>query len=249
MSGGEQRVDQAIVEGEARGVRLAGAFGQDARPGNAQAVGLHAHRFEQRNVFRVAVVVVARDVARVPVPHGARLSREHVPDAQALAVFVSGAFDLVGRRGGAPHELFRECHWAGSARNPDAAELQIREGYDGGSADARGADATCPNRFGELCEHRFGLVPTEAAVGDALTVGERLSRAPDPGVRSTRKLSSMSPKIARSPAAIRRATSNATSGWREGSLPLFAWLQSTITIGRRPDFSSASVAFCTCSSE
>ena len=39
----------------------------------------------------------------------------------------------------------------------------------------------------------------------------------------------MTAAIARSPAAIRAASSAATAGWRSASLPLLAWLQSTMT--------------------
>ena len=78
-------------------------------------------RLHDRDVFLVAVVVVAGDVAGLVLPDRARLAAEHVPDRRALAVGGGRAFDLIRRRGGAPDEALRELGQArrrfGAARS------------------------------------------------------------------------------------------------------------------------------------
>ena len=68
----EQRVDQPLVEVEPGLVHRARALGQDAAPGDAEAVGVEAELAHQRDVARVAAVVVAGDVAGVAVRGHAR---------------------------------------------------------------------------------------------------------------------------------------------------------------------------------
>ncbi len=65
--GGEELVDEAVVEVEALGVGRAGALREDARPGDGEAVGLEAEGLHELDVFFVAVVVVVGDVAGVSV--------------------------------------------------------------------------------------------------------------------------------------------------------------------------------------
>ena len=62
----EQGVDEALVEVETGLVDGAGPRGQDARPADAEAIGARPQLGHQPDVLRVAVVVVAGDVARVP---------------------------------------------------------------------------------------------------------------------------------------------------------------------------------------
>ena len=59
----QQLVDQPVVEVEPLGVQRPGPVGEDARPRDAEAVGLEPQRLHDRDVFLVAVVVVAGDVA------------------------------------------------------------------------------------------------------------------------------------------------------------------------------------------
>src|SRR3712207_5103474 len=96
---GEQFVDEAVVEVQPLRVGRTGAFGEDARPGDREAVGISAKIPHQRHVFFVAVVVVIGDVTGVAVLDLARSVGEGVPDRLALAVFVPRSLDLVGEIG------------------------------------------------------------------------------------------------------------------------------------------------------
>ena len=68
----EQVVDESLVPVQARGVGLALAIGEDARPGDREAVGGQAELAHEVDVFAPAVVVVAGDVAGVAVGDAAR---------------------------------------------------------------------------------------------------------------------------------------------------------------------------------
>ncbi len=103
-AGVEQRVDELVVEVDALLVRLAGAVGEDARPGDGEAEGLQTHALHHLDVLRVAVVEVVGDVAGVAVGGLAGGVGEGVPDGDAAAAFVDRAFHLIGRGGGAPEE-------------------------------------------------------------------------------------------------------------------------------------------------
>ena len=98
----QEGVHQAAVEIEAGLIDRAAPMGENARPGDAEAIGLQTERAHQGHVLLVAVVMVAGDVAGMPVARRARRVTEAVPDTGAAPVFVHGALDLVGRRGGAP---------------------------------------------------------------------------------------------------------------------------------------------------
>ena len=104
----EQGVDEALVEVEAGLVDRAGPRRQDARPADAEAVRARAELGHQPHVLRVAVVVVAGDVARAAVGDGARLAGEGVPDRRSSAVLGRRSLDLVGGGGEAPGEVGRE---------------------------------------------------------------------------------------------------------------------------------------------
>src|SRR5439155_24118164 len=104
----EHFVDEPIVEVEPLRVRRARPVREHARPRDAEAVRADAELVEQRDVVDVAVVVIACDVARVSLEHGALLFAEDVPHRGASAVDVGGPLDLVGHRRRAPHEIFGE---------------------------------------------------------------------------------------------------------------------------------------------
>ena len=131
-AGVEQGVDEALVEVEAGLVDGAGPRGQDARPADAEAVGARPQLGHEPDVLRVAVVVVARDVARAAVGDRTRPSGEGVPDRRASAVLGGGSLDLVGRGGEAPREVRREApgesvrvgvEGGGSAHDPDRIRI------------------------------------------------------------------------------------------------------------------------------
>jgi hypothetical protein len=54
------------------------------------------------------MIVIVGDVAGVSVVGFAGGVGESVPDGSAAAIFVDGAFDLIGGGGGAPEESIRE---------------------------------------------------------------------------------------------------------------------------------------------
>ena len=80
----EQGVDEALVEVEAGLVDGAGPRGQDARPADAEPVGARPELGHQPDVLRVAVVVVAGDVARAAVGDRARLGGQRCPRSTVL---------------------------------------------------------------------------------------------------------------------------------------------------------------------
>ncbi len=121
----EQRVDQPLVEVEARRVHAAAAVGQDPAPRDAEAIGREPERAHQRDVLRVPAVVVARDIAGVTVVDTPGRMREAVPDARAGAVGERRAFDLVRRRRRAPQEPRRKDPGSGCAHEPPPAAPSV----------------------------------------------------------------------------------------------------------------------------
>ena len=95
-------VVQAALVGRATPRRL------DARPGDRVTIGLEVQLLQQRDVVAVAMVAVAGHIAGVAVLDVAGSVAEPVPDGLALAIFLPGAFDLVGGGGGAPQKARRE---------------------------------------------------------------------------------------------------------------------------------------------
>src|SRR5207302_4535960 len=116
-AGGEQSVYQAFVVIQAFLVRLARAGRLDARPGNGEAIALEIHGAQQRNVFRIAMIGIASDVAGVSAFYFADGVREAVPDGFALAVNVPCSLDLIGGSGRTPEKIFweleRRCRLGG----------------------------------------------------------------------------------------------------------------------------------------
>src|SRR5215472_14840706 len=106
---GEEFVYETVVEVETFGVGGSGAGGEDARPGDGKTIGLKAEDLHELHIFFVAMVVVVGYVASIPVVGLAGDVREGVPDGGAAAVFMNGAFDLIGCGGGAPKETLREA--------------------------------------------------------------------------------------------------------------------------------------------
>ena len=101
---GEKFVNERLVERHALLVDLSHAIGDDARPGDREAVRLHAHLRHEGDVLAEAVVVVARDLEIRHTRH--RLVE--VLHGHALAILVPRALDLVGRGGSTPQEVIRK---------------------------------------------------------------------------------------------------------------------------------------------
>jgi hypothetical protein len=110
--GREQRINEAVVEVEPAKVDSARgrSIRQDARPGDAEAVGLQADIRHEADVVRVSVVVIARHIARLIEPHIAWRVRPVIPDVGASSILARGPFDLIGTRRCAPDETLRKCH-------------------------------------------------------------------------------------------------------------------------------------------
>ena len=104
----QQFVDKAVVEIEAFWIWRAGAFREDARPGNRESIGLCAQRLHQLDVFLVQVIMVGRGIAVAVVGDGPGRVGEAVPDRWAAAVLVHGPLDLIGRGRRAPQKTVRK---------------------------------------------------------------------------------------------------------------------------------------------
>ena len=105
----EQCIDQAVIECEAFFVRRTLAERQHPRPRHRKAISADTEIAHQRDVFRIAVIVVAGDVAGLAVVDMAG-ARKRIPDAGAAAVLVRRAFDLIGRGRNTPDET-GACCW------------------------------------------------------------------------------------------------------------------------------------------
>ena len=126
-------VQHTVVEGEACLVRgFFVAAGEDTRPGDGEAEDLEAHLREQGDVF--AVVVVEVDAFQLEIVlgglGGARVQAtggQHILQAGALAVFVPGAFKLVGGSGASEKETVGE-----SAERLRLGQRRVGVGQRGG---------------------------------------------------------------------------------------------------------------------
>lgn len=83
-------VEAGLVDGV-----VAAALGDDARPGQGEAVGLGAELLEQGHVLGRAVVRVAGRLARAAVGDLAGDLGEGIPDTRAATILFDGSLDLV----------------------------------------------------------------------------------------------------------------------------------------------------------
>ena len=104
----QQGVNEALVEVEARLVDRAGPRGQHARPADAEAIGARPQIGHQPDVFRVAVVVITRDIAGAAIRDRAGSAGEGVPDRRPATVLGRCSLDLVRGGGEAPGEVSRK---------------------------------------------------------------------------------------------------------------------------------------------
>src|SRR5436190_11052357 len=102
----QELIDQTVIEIEPFWIGRADAVGEDARPGDGEAICLDAERLDQLHILLVAMIMFVGAVAIAVVADPARRVRERVPDRWAAAVFVDGALDLVGRCRCAPDKTF-----------------------------------------------------------------------------------------------------------------------------------------------
>ena len=101
-------VHEPAVEVEALLVDPAGALGQHARPGDAEAVGVQPELLHPADVVLPEAVVVAGHVARVAALDEPGRAAEAVPVRRSRAVGERRALDLVRGRRGAPEKSVRK---------------------------------------------------------------------------------------------------------------------------------------------
>jgi hypothetical protein len=118
----EQAVDESAVERQPLLIRLAGAVGLDAGPGDREPVRLETEGRHQVEVGVEPVIVVVGDIAGVAVDDTARGMAEGVPDRRPAPVLLHGSLDLVRGRSRTDHEAGRE----------DEAAVAVGGGSDGG---------------------------------------------------------------------------------------------------------------------
>ena len=114
-------VEEIVVELQAGfvGGRLV-AVGEDAGPGDGGAEALEAHLGKEGDVllimvvevdgFVVGVVFAGQNAVGDTAGMGVVAGGDDIHDAQALAVFLVGAFQLVSGDRAAPQEIFAEAH-------------------------------------------------------------------------------------------------------------------------------------------
>ena len=89
---GEQFIEQAVVEIESLGIRLACSFRKHPRPGDGETIRLDAEVFDEADVFLVAVVMLVGAIAVAAVLDLAGRVGKCVPDRTAAAILIDGAF-------------------------------------------------------------------------------------------------------------------------------------------------------------
>ncbi len=99
-----QPPDDPLVKVDALLIR-APCFVHHARPCNGKTVCIDVKRAEQIEVRFPPMIVIAGDLAGVACQHFAGHGRERVPDRREAAIFVRGAFDLVGSGCGAEQKV------------------------------------------------------------------------------------------------------------------------------------------------
>src|SRR5215469_15969423 len=104
----EHRIDQSAVVIDALHVGGACSGRLNAGPGDGKTIALLIETPGQGEVLRVEVVLITGDIARGASLHLAGRMCKAVPDGFALAIFLPGAFHLVGCSGSTPQETVRK---------------------------------------------------------------------------------------------------------------------------------------------
>mmetsp|Transcript_49640 Transcript_49640/g.156236 ORF Transcript_49640/g.156236 Transcript_49640/m.156236 type:complete len:332 (-) Transcript_49640:440-1435(-) len=105
---GDELVEQRPVELDRLGVDLAPPGGQQARPGDGEAVGRQAYLAHEFHILAEPVVVVAGHCTAFVVRDLARNLCKRIPYAGRATVLRCGALNLVGCCRGPPEEVVRE---------------------------------------------------------------------------------------------------------------------------------------------
>ncbi len=104
----EQTVDESRVEVEPRLVHRAAARWHDAGPRDREPIGVQTQLRHEVEIALPAVVVVARHIPRVTVPHLAGRLAEPVPDRGSTPVLVERALHLIRRGRRTEREVLRK---------------------------------------------------------------------------------------------------------------------------------------------
>ena len=104
----EERIDQAAIIVQTFLVDLSATFGQDATPGDGEAIGVQVEFGHQLDIAFGMKGGVAGDIGILTCADLFRRVRERVPDGSAFTVRGRAAFDLKGSGGGATEEVGRE---------------------------------------------------------------------------------------------------------------------------------------------
>ncbi len=83
-AGGEQLVDESVVEIEPLFIYRARSCGEDAWPGNGESIRIQADLREEGHVLLIASIVIAGFPSRVPFSHMLTGAGEHIPDGGPL---------------------------------------------------------------------------------------------------------------------------------------------------------------------
>ena len=100
----QQAVHQTVVVVQPGFVDISITPWNHSRPGHRKAIGVKVQRLHQVEVFFQAVVLIAGHPGVVSIGNAAGFQLEAVPYAGPFAVFVKGAFHLVGAGSGSPKE-------------------------------------------------------------------------------------------------------------------------------------------------
>ena len=250
---GRGQVPGGALEQVGAGVRDPGRLGAGERV--AADEPLVGGRGDDRALGRADV---GHDTAAGRVPSDLPDERRQQPDGHGDEHHVrvgDGRGERVARGSTAPSSSAAASARGVGVPAPDSAPSTLARGERDRAADQAEADDRDPHprrarlrarghRPGEPVEHRDGGVPTDAAVSDRLTVGERLNGCPRRGPAGRRPGTTRSsrPTIARLPAAICLPTASATAGWRSGCLPQLSCERSIITRYGNSEARSSSVA-------
>ena len=98
-----------MIEGDALGVNLAGATGEDTAPSDGDANTVDAEALAQVDIDRIFVVEVACGIGG----EATLSSQEIVPGHFALAVRTGLALNLISGGGAAKHKAVGELHGVG----------------------------------------------------------------------------------------------------------------------------------------
>lgn len=105
---GAQRIDETPIVVQAGFADCALAIGLHAGPGDGEAVNRDTELCHELDVRVDSVVVIASNVAIVPVVHSAGIVGESVPDRPTLPVVAGGTFYLICGRRDSPEKALRE---------------------------------------------------------------------------------------------------------------------------------------------